>query len=257
MLHKLYIRGDMMRKRLKGKKPKKYRKISLLKLKLLLVIICVLILVSLIYIRLDQQIMPMVITMAHIRANAIATQAISRAINDTFKEKNITAQDLVLYDYNENGEIISWTINTPMINELCADIVVGISKELESIPVTTLTIPLGSLTESRIFANIGPKLNIKVLPSGAATINYDKEFRSTGINQINHTVWLNVDTMVQVVVPLASDQIRVTRKIILVDKVLSGKVPPSYVDTRKDSIMDAELQDPFEEPKAFEYPAVE
>ncbi|NLK97206.1 sporulation protein YunB [Defluviitalea saccharophila] len=246
-----------MRKSLRGKKPKKIRKISLLKIKLLLITLIICVLCALIYVRLDQQIMPMVMTMAHIKANAIATEAISRAINNAFKEKNITAQDLVIYDYDESGNIVSWTINTPMINELCADIVVGISKELESIPTTTLTVPLGSLSDSRIFANIGPKLNIKVLPTGAATINYDKEFRSTGINQINHTVWLNVDTMVQVVVPLASDQIRVTRKVILVDKVLSGKVPPSYVDTTRDSILDADLQDPFEEPKSFEYPSVE
>lgn len=247
----------MMRKSLRGKKPKKIRKISLLKIKVFIIILLICILAAFIYVRLDQKIMPMVMTMAHMKANAIATEAISRAINNAFKEKNITAQDLVLYDYDENGDIVSWTINTPMINELCADIVVGISKELESIPTTTLKIPLGSLSDSKIFANIGPKLNIKVLPTGAATINYDKEFRSTGINQINHTVWLNVDTMVQVVVPLASDQIRVTRKVVLVDKVLSGKVPPSYVDTTRESVLDAELQDPFEEPRSFEYPSVE
>lgn len=257
MSHKLYIRGDPMRKSLRGKKPKKYRKKALLKLKILTFILIICTLFAFIYIRLDRQIMPTVMTMAHIKANAIATDAISRAVNNAFKDNNITVQDLVIYDYDENGNIVSWTINSPKINELCADIVVGISKELESLSETSLAIPLGSLTDSKIFANIGPKLNIKVLPAGDATINYDKEFRSTGINQINHTVWLNVDTRVQVVVPLASEQIRVTRKVILLDKVLSGKVPPSYVDTTKDSTLDADLQDPFEDPIDFEYPYVQ
>ena len=50
-------------------------------------------------------------------------------------------------------------------------------------------IPLGNISEGKIFANLGPKINIQVLPTGSAIINYDKEFRSTGINQINHTVW--------------------------------------------------------------------
>lgn len=255
-MHRVY-RGGMMRKRLKGKKPKKIKKTSILRMEVVMVLILIFVVILLIYNRIDKKIMPTVMTMAHIKANTIATQAISTAINKSFKEKNLNAQDLVIYDYNENGEIVSWSINTPVINELCADIVVGISEQLENTPDTTIKVPLGNISNSKMLANIGPKINIEVLPTGSAVINYDKEFRSTGINQINHTVWLNVDTMVKVVIPMSSEEIRVTRKIILVDKVLSGKVPPSYVDTTKDSIMDAELENPFEEPESFEYPSVQ
>ncbi|HOQ17307.1 MAG TPA: sporulation protein YunB [Defluviitaleaceae bacterium] len=245
-----------MRRRIKGKKPKRVKNIYKKKIRFSVITFLILILLLLFYIRINSKIMPTVMTIAHIKANSIATEAISKAVNDAFRKKNITAQDLVVYDYNDEGEIVSWSINTPVINELCADIVVGITKELENSPKTTIKVPLGNITEGKIFANIGPKISIQVLPTGSAVINYDKEFRSTGINQINHTVWLNVDTVVKVVIPMSSEEIRVSRKVILVDKVLSGKVPPSYVDTTQDSILDAELEDPFEPPKAFEYPSV-
>ena len=245
-----------MRRDIRGRKPRRLKKKSKKKVEAIIVFILILILLFLFYKRLNNKLIPTAMTIAHIKAKSIATEAISNAINESFRKKNITAQDLVIYDYNDEGEIVSWSINTPIINELCADIAVSITKQLEDTPKTTIKIPLGNISEGKIFANLGPKINIQVLPTGSAIINYDKEFRSTGINQINHTVWLNVDTMVKVVIPMSSEEIRVSRKVILVDKVLSGKVPPSYVDTTKDSIMDAELADPFDPPTTFEYPSV-
>ncbi|WP_058485802.1 sporulation protein YunB [Defluviitalea phaphyphila] len=245
-----------MRRNIKGKKPKKYRKSFMKKLIIKFIALAIFILLIVISITLDRKIMPTVMTIAHIKANTITTEAISKAISDTFKEKNIIAQDLVMYDYNENGEVISWSINTPLINELSADIVVRVSKQLENMPSTSIKVPLGNLIGNSMFANIGPEINVKILQIGSAVINYDREFKSTGINQINHTVWLNIDTMIQIVIPLASDKIKVSRKVILIDKVLSGKVPPNYVDTTRDNVLDADFQDPFEEAIPFEYPSV-
>jgi len=230
-----------VKKTLKGRKPKKHRKKLICKFRIALFFIFSIVISIVIYLSLDKKIMPIVMNMAYIKANTIATHAISNAINDVFKE--VTVQDLVIYDYNEGGEVISWTLNTPVVNELSANIITGVSKELEEVSPATFKVPLGNITGNRIFANVGPEIGIKVLPLGTAVINYDREFRSTGINQINHTVWLNIDTMVQVVIPLSSEQIKVSRKVILIDKVLSGKVPPTYV----------EFHDPFKEPKIFDY----
>jgi sporulation protein YunB len=110
--------------------------------------------------------------------------------------------------------------------------------ELQNIGIVKFKIPLGNMTGSRLFANIGPEVGVDVLPIGTIKVNYDNNIRSTGINQVNHTVWLDVEATVQVVVPLFSDQIIVKRRVILIDKVISGAVPPNYVNVPEKDILE-------------------
>lgn len=201
-------------------------------------ILCIIAIVSVIYIQLDREVMPTVMAMAEIQGNTVATQAINEAITQTLTGSKATMDDLLSYDYNDVGELISWNINSILINNLCSDIVTKSMQALQNIGTVAFKIPLGNLTGSRIFANLGPEMSVKVLPVGTVEVNYDNEIRSTGINQVNHTVWLDVEATVQVVVPLFSDQIHVKRRVILIDKVISGKVPPSYVNVPKDDILD-------------------
>lgn len=223
--------------------PYKYRKYTSVataphKVQGFFAILCIIAIVSGIYIQLDREVMPTVMAMAEIQGHTVATKAINEAITQTLTGSKATMDDLLSYDYNDVGELISWNVNSILINSLCSDIVTKSMQELQSLGTVAFKIPLGNLTGSRIFANLGPDISVKVLPVGTVEVNYDNAIRSTGINQVNHTVWLDVEATVQVVVPLFSNQIHVKRRVILIDKVISGKVPPSYVNIPEESILD-------------------
>ena len=191
-----------------------------------------------IYIQLDRQIIPTVLAMAKIQANTVATKAINQGITQSLISNQTTMQDLISYDYNDSGELVSWNVNSIMINNLCASIVDNTMDELQNIGIVKFKIPMGNLTGSRLFANIGPEISVDVLPIGTIRVNYDNNIRSTGINQVNHTVWLDVEATVQVVVPLFSDQVIVKRRVVLIDKVISGDVPPNYVNIPEKDILE-------------------
>ena len=200
--------------------------------------IIIIAIISATYIHLDQQIIPTVLAMAKIKANSVATKAINEGITQALLNNQTKMQDLISYDYNDSGELISWNINSIVINNLSASIVENSMEELQNIGLVKFKIPLGNLTGSRLFANIGPEIGVDILPIGTVRVNYDNAIRSTGINQVNHTVWLDVEATVQVVVPLFSEQVVVKRKVVLIDKVISGTVPPNYVNVPKDNILD-------------------
>jgi sporulation protein YunB len=191
-----------------------------------------------IYIQLDKKLIPSAVAMAKMRATSAATHAINKGITKALAANQLTMKDLVTYDYNEEGELISWDINSITINNLSASITECSIQELENISMEPYKIPIGSLGNNRIFSNMGPKINIEIIPVGTVKVNYDNEICSVGINQVSHTVWLNVDVIIQFVVPLYSDQIAVSRKIVLIDKVIAGKIPESYVNVPKESILD-------------------
>lgn len=205
---------------------------------LLAIVIIIAIFITL-YIQLDREVMPTVIAMAEHEATTIATKAINEAVNLSLESTKVTEEDLISYDYNDAGELVSWNVNSILINTLCGDIVGKVADKLGSIGTTSFKVPLGNLTGSRIFANLGPEITVEVLPIGTVKVDYDNQIRSTGINQVNHTVWLDIDTTVQIVVPLFADQVHISRRIVLIDKMVSGKVPPSYVNVLPNDVLDA------------------
>lgn len=178
----------------------------------------------------NKAVMPVIRSMARNQAKMIGVKLINSGVNKTIRATNVTTQDLLFYDYNEAGEIVSWNINAIRINELCADVAEVLVKDLDEIGSIQLKIPLGILAGVHMFSNVGPTINVKVLPKGTAHIDYNNQLRATGINQVNHTVWLEIELKMQIIVPLSSEEMIVKRKVVLVDKVISGKVPTHYLN---------------------------
>lgn len=182
--------------------------------------------------------MPSVLQMAEFKAKTIATAAINEAIRDTLKEHGVESTDFVTYVADKNGNITSAQINTIVINNITSDVIANLDKKFEEISVYNLAVPLGNLTGSDLLANYGPIIDVMIMPVGTATIDYDREFKATGINQINHRVWLDIRAEVQIVVPMATKQLSIGQKFVLVDHLWEGDVPPSYVNVPKDNILD-------------------
>lgn len=222
--------------------PKHSRQLNYHKIQGVIATVVIIAIFSLIYIQLDRQVMPTVMVMAKLHGTTVATKAINEAVSQSLKGIQATEQDMLSYDYNDQGELVSWNVNSVLINTLCADMVEKSNAALQNLGEVIFKVPLGNLTGSRIFANLGPDISVRILPVGTVQIDYDNDIRSTGINQVNHTVWLDIEATIQVVVPLFSEQIRVTRRVMLIDKVISGKVPNILLDNVLDNLPSA-LQD--------------
>lgn len=178
----------------------------------------------------NKEVMPVIRSMARSEAKMIAVKSINTGVNKTLRENKVTTQDLLFYDYNEAGEIISWNVNSIRINELCTDVAEVIIDDLNKTGDVQLKVPLGVFAGVHMFSNVGPNINVKVLPKGTANIDYKNQLRATGINQVNHVVWLEIELEMQIVVPLSSEEMLIKRRIVLVDKVISGKVPTHYLN---------------------------
>jgi len=64
---------------------------------------------------------------------------------------------------------------------------------------------------------------------GNAQVDYETGFEAVGINQVNFQVWLKVDSVIAVVNPLQRQEITVSRKVSLVNTVITGEVPSVYL----------------------------
>ncbi|MDR1067346.1 MAG: sporulation protein YunB [Clostridiales bacterium] len=146
------------------------------------------------------------------------------------EENDIQSSDFFERTTDADGMTVSLSVNTALVNDICGRVASGISDGLATIGERRVKVPFGSVFNTPIFANSGPRYPIRILPAGGASVDYETKFESVGINQTNFQLWLQVDTYVNVMNPLRDADMTLSRKIALVNTVFSGKVPNTYLE---------------------------
>ena len=93
----------------------------------------------------------------------------------------------------------------------------------------TVSIPLGQTLGSHLFAPLGPKIRVKLIPFGAVKVRIKDYFDVTGINQTRYNVTLEVTSTIRVVIPLISKKTQVVSEFPLTTVLIPGKVPDTYL----------------------------
>lgn len=226
----------LFQREIKGRKPiNKKRRFYI---KIFLIMLLIILMGYNCYIYINKRVIPILFAITEKKIQTKATLIINRAVKEVIQENNITADQLVTYHYNEKGELQSCGVNTIKINEFSAYVIDKITEDMERLRLDKIFIPLGNIINKSAFANFGPEISIDVIPVGSILINYDREFQSAGINQVNHRVWLNIKTNLQVVIPMITKEVSISQQVMLVDRVLNGGNPNSFVNVPEDNILD-------------------
>ena len=155
---------------------------------------------------------------AVIISNEKATEVMSR-----YEYENIMT---IHRDADNNIQMISADIKT--INKIISDVALEIQKEINKQEEDTVSLKLGMLTGTTLFASVGPIIPVKISTVGGVKTSYTSEFVESGVNQTLHRVYLNVKTMISIVTPYNTIEEQVETQIIIMENVLVGKVPQSY-----------------------------
>ena len=176
----------------------------------------------------DKRLLPAVIKIEEHKIQALLNQAIDKSVKASVSGRSLISSDFFAKAEDSSGKIVSLSVNTLLINEICADLSESVDIILASYGMDTVEVPAGALLGVDWLANFGPVYKVKVMPVGSAHVEYDSSFESAGINQINFNVWLTISTRMQVVNPLQTREITVTRAIPLVNTVFAGEIPAMY-----------------------------
>ena len=72
-------------------------------------------------------------------------------------------------------------------------------------------------------------MNLKLTPIGAVNGSFKSEFDSVGINMTKHTLFLEVNTHVNIVLPIKTYDYYTTNQVLLAESIIVGKVPEVYL----------------------------
>lgn len=192
--------------------------------------------ILIIFLQLLKSIMPTIKTLCENKSKSIALQVTTETVKESTKD--IEYNNLMNLYYDDQKKISGLSANVTRMNSLSAEISHKIQEKLEGITESTITIPIGKMLGWSIFSGYGPKLNIKIMPSGNVTADFRTEFVSEGINQTRHTIYIDVTTSVRTVAPFVSDSKKFTTSLKVAETIIIGDIPQTYYNILEQGVDD-------------------
>jgi len=173
----------------------------------------------------DRRMLPVAVAVAgeHIKArtNAVYQAALEKAV----ASRSLVSTDFYTKTVDADGRVMDISVNTILVNAICAELAVSISEVLAAEGAEAVDVPLGLLLGVHSLANRGPRCRIRIRPMGGVQVDYESSFTSAGVNQVNFQIWLCIESSVGVVNPLQQAEIKMSRRVPLVNTVFAGQMP--------------------------------
>ena len=195
----------------------------------LLIFFAVIIIFSVVVLKYSEsRLRPIIVSMAETHAKSIGSKVVSEAITEEIEVNNISYDDLISFEKDENGKIAALKTNIIMINRLKSRLSVVILDKLSNMNDINLYIPIGNIINGEFFSGRGPKIEIIVLPVGSVTTNITNVFTSAGINQTRHQIMLEVNVTVSIIMPFSVESTDISTSMAIAETIIVGDVPKFF-----------------------------
>ncbi|MBP3362051.1 MAG: sporulation protein YunB [Clostridia bacterium] len=161
-------------------------------------------------------------------AAAVGNDAVNNAVENCLSDNEISYEDLVILKENDNGMVTSMAADGLKISRLKSLLTASIQESISNTPSKKVSIPIGSAQSSKLLSAFGPKLRIKISPASITKIDFRDVFSDAGINQVRHTIYLDVSISVTVTSSSERKTYDVPNSILIADTVIVGNVPDYY-----------------------------
>lgn len=173
---------------------------------------------------------PKVAEVSRAQVDSIATTVVSDGIYNVMLDKGYKYEDFVDTKYSQTNEIVSISANSIVLNKFARELSTETQIQLDTIIDHSIAIPLGSFTGINALSAIGPKINVQIMPIGSVLTSFASKFDSVGINQVRHSIYIDVNITIAVVLPLGSQNIDFVTQVLICENIIVGKVPDVYLN---------------------------
>ena len=125
--------------------------------------------------------------------------------------------------------------NTILMNNIAAEVALEVQEQLKEISKSIIKVPLSNAFNTQLITL--PSVKVQIIPQGSVAVDFATEFESSGINQTRHRIYIIVVTDIKMIVPLVSENLRITTNIPIAETIIVGDVPEQYVNVPKENIL--------------------
>lgn len=206
------------------------------KSRLLIAIICIVAVLSAITAHFFVNVNLVLETITNDEVKSVSTVILNNALNSVMG-KNITYEDIVSIKKDESGNIDAMSVNTILVNNIAQDTTLLVQSELNKIGKLEISVPIGSLSGITFLGGLGPDIKVICMPVGSVSVSFKSVFSSAGINSTLHSVIMNFDTTVNIILPGFKNSVNVKTEVLVADTIIFGKIPDIYLNSTLDGML--------------------
>lgn len=165
-----------------------------------------------------------VVSLAEKTFDSIISSASYHAV-DIIVEEKYRYSDLVDIKTDSSGNVGMIITDSYAVNKLAATAATKAYAYLSERIEKGVEVPLGAFTGIRLISGFGAKVRMKVISVASVKCDFISEFAQAGINQTRHSLYLNINCVVNVVTKTKTKKINDKITVLVFDNLIVGKAP--------------------------------
>lgn len=175
-------------------------------------------------------IIPLVTQKAYYTVKGETVKALNTAYEATVNEMHANSyEDFVDVTYDDKGDVSFISVNMTYVNSVMSYISTVILEEMQKLLFTGVDVPIGAFSGIVLLGDSGGNVNIEIEVVGIAECNFRTEFESVGINQVKHSLYIDLVASADLVLPLYAKDVECTSSLLLCENIIVGDVPEFYL----------------------------
>lgn len=188
------------------------------------------------YMLINLVIEPNMEAVARIRAEAVVSRTINKALAEQFMEEE--NKELFTVVNGEDGNMAMVQANSVEINIMLAQLSINLQEAFREMEDEYLEVPVGTLLGSKLLSQTGPDVTVTIIPLSVSSMDFRTEFETQGINQTKYKIYIVIGSKVKVMAPFTAETFETSSNILVAETVILGKVPDSFVQVPEEDILD-------------------
>ena len=161
-------------------------------------------------------------------AHTMGVRRLNDAVGRVLDETDTSAESLMQYEKNTQGEIVAVQANTTQMNALKRKVIDAAMSELETMTAQKIAVPLGTVLGGALLVGQGPPVHLRFVPIATVDASFQSSFTSAGVNQTRQVITLTVKCDVYALLAGQKAGTHVQNDYLVADSVIVGTVPNTY-----------------------------
>lgn len=162
---------------------------------------------------------------------ALSATSVNQAVALSLKEE-VKYSELIGVEKNADGDIVLISANALKINVITRDIAQNTERILSEKLKNGVNVPILAFSGIAFLSGAGKQIKYRYISVSGVDCDISGEFKSVGINQTLHSVFVTVKTRINVEFLRSSKETEFFSKVLISEAVLVGKVPEIYLNGR-------------------------
>lgn len=153
--------------------------------------------------------------------------SVNEAVSETLER--IDYDSLVTVTHGSDGAVTEISANAQKVNLLARTTATLSMANLSARSENGIKVPVGAFTGIEFLAGFGPKVTFKIISVSRVSCEFESAFSSAGVNQTRHSIYMDVEATVTVVMPSGSKEISSVTEVLVAESVIVGEVPDVFL----------------------------